>query len=118
MARSPTIGPDPAWSVCTWVSATLNGAVTLTLGAAVSVEPETATFPVLPASVHSGVPAPCGAAVGHPLVVAGGSAGADLASVSEPHATSVTTNEAAQAASATDGYTREEFTVATLTAAR
>ncbi|GLE58055.1 hypothetical protein NJBCHELONAE_33650 [Mycobacteroides chelonae] len=90
----------------------------MTLGAAVSVEPEMATFPVLPASVHSGVPLFCGAAVGHPLVVAGGSAGADLASVSEPHATSVTTNEAAQAASATDGYTREEFTVATLTAAR
>ncbi|SHX79712.1 Uncharacterised protein [Mycobacteroides abscessus subsp. abscessus] len=50
-------------------------------GAAASVDPMTATLPVVPASVHSGVPPACGAAVGHPLAVLGGSAGAEFASL-------------------------------------
>jgi hypothetical protein len=38
----------------------------------------------------------------------------DEASVSEPHAASVRANDAAQATSATEEVTREEFTVVTL----
>jgi hypothetical protein len=133
-----TTGPSPACSVCTWVSVTLNGVSTLTFGAAVSVEPVTATLPVVPSSVHSGVPPPGGAAVGHVLAAAGvagvwagawvsvienGSAGAtedvlveDEAAEpeSEPHAASVVTSNVAPAASVTDEDTREKFTVVTL----
>ncbi|BBY16098.1 hypothetical protein MLIT_16900 [Mycolicibacterium litorale] len=64
-AVSATTGPSPGCSVCTWVSVTLNGPSTFTSGAVVSVDPVTATLPVAPGSVHSGVPALCGAAVGH-----------------------------------------------------
>jgi hypothetical protein len=91
------------------------------------VDPVTATLPVAPDSVHSGVPPLAGGAVGHALasvavsameggvntsetedeLAAGGSA-------SEPHAASVITNDAAQATSATEEGTREEFTVVTL----
>jgi hypothetical protein len=38
----------------------------------------------------------------------------DEASVSEPHAASIMTNDAAQATSATEEGTREKFTVVTL----
>jgi hypothetical protein len=115
--------------VCTCVSVTLNGPFTLTSGAAASVDPVTATLPVVPGSVHSGVPALCGAAVGHPLaaigvsVLAGENASAvedaadvavDAVSVSEPHAASAMTRDAAQATSATEEDTREEFTVVTV----
>jgi hypothetical protein len=104
----------------------VNGAVTVTTGAAVSVDPVTATLPVAPGKVHSGVPAFAGGVVGQ---VASGPAAwvtedatagavegllADGVPVSEPHAASVRAIDAAQAASATAEGTREEFTVATL----
>ncbi len=76
---SATTGPSPGLSVCTWVSVTLNGAVTLTSGAAVSVDPMTATLPVVPGSVHSGVPPLAGAAVGHPPNGVAGSVTEDVA---------------------------------------
>ena len=136
MAVSETTGPSPACSVCTWVSVTLNGVPTFTSGAVVSVEPVTATLPVAPFSVHSGVPPVAGAAVGQVLAAAGvgGAAGicvsvtengsaaavlvedvlADEVSVSEPHAASVVTSAAAMPASATVEDRRGEFTVATL----
>lgn len=112
--------------MCTWVAVTVNGAVTVTTGAAVSVDPVTATLPVAPGKFHSGVPAFAGGVVGH---VASGPAAwvtedatagaaevllADGVLVSEPHAASVRAIDAAQAASATVEGTREEFTVATL----
>jgi hypothetical protein len=122
--------------VCTWVSVTLKGAFTVTSGAAVSVDPVTATLPVVPDSVHSGVPPLAGAAIGHGLAsvavstVEGGEntsetegvgveevdVGADEVPVSEPHAASVMTSEAAQATSATEYETRDEFTVRHATA--
>jgi hypothetical protein len=124
---SATTGPSPAFSVWTWVSVTLNGPSTLTSGAAASVDPVTATLPVAPDSVHSGVPSLAGAAVGHALASVAVSAMEggvntsetedELAAggfVSEPHAASVTMNDAAQATSATEEGTREEFTVVTL----
>ena len=119
--------------MCTAVSVTLNGVVTVTRGAAVSVEPVTATLPVAPLNVHSGVPPPPGAWVGQPLsaVVGGGEAGDmawvkagalveaedvffDEAGLSELHAASVMTADAAQTASPTEEYVRKEFTVVTL----
>jgi len=115
-------------SVCTWVSVTLNGAFTVTTGAAVSVDPVTATLPVVPDSVHSGAPPFAGAAIGHGLAsvdvstIEGGEntseteeeVGVDEVSVSEPHAASVTTNDAAQATSAAEEDTRKQFTAVTL----
>ena len=120
-------------SVCTAVSVTLNGDVTVTRGAAVSVEPVTATLPVAPLRVHSGVPPSPGAWVGQLLsAVAGGGEAGDTASVkagalveaedvsfdeaglSELHAASVTTADAAQTTSPTEEYVRKEFTVVTL----
>ena len=99
----------------------------MTSGAAASVDPVTATLPVAPGSVHSGVPAVAGAAVGHALASVAVSAieggvntsetGDELAaggSVSEPHAASAITNDATQATSATEEGTREGFTVVTL----
>ena len=65
MAVGATTGPSPGLRVCTWVSVTLNGASTLTTGAAESVDPVTETLPVAPVSVHSGAPAVCGATDGH-----------------------------------------------------
>jgi hypothetical protein len=126
---SETTGPSPGFSVCTWVSVTLKGAVTFTLGAAASVDPVTSTLPVAPGSVHSGTPPSAGAAVGHPASLAvsvrlGGvntseevladDELADESSVSDPHAASVTTRDAAQAAMATEEDPREKFTVATV----
>jgi hypothetical protein len=108
------------------VAATLNGAVTVTTGAAVSVDPVTATLPVAPGKVHSGVPGFAGGVVGHVLsgpaawVTVDATAGAleallaDGLLASEPHAASVRAIEAAQATSAAVEGTREEFTVATL----
>src|ERR1700730_13495503 len=98
-----TTGPSPACSVCTWVWVTLNGVVTFTRGAVVSVDPVTATLPVVPASVQSGVPPFGGAAVGH-----------EPAAVAVPEPASVRTGAATQAASATEEDTREDFTPVTL----
>jgi len=98
-----TTGPFPGRSVCTWVWVTLNGVVTLTSGAVVSVEPVTATLPVVPANVQSGVAPFCGAAVGH-----------EPAAVAVPDAARVGTIAATQTASATEEYTRENFTAVTL----
>ena len=125
-----TTGPSPACSVCTAVSVTLNGVVTVTRGAAVSVEPVTATLPVAPLRVQSGVPPSPGAWVGQLLsAVAGGGEAGDMAWVkagaveevsfddaglSELHAASVMRADAAQRASPTEEYVRKEFTVATL----
>ena len=103
---------------------------TSTCGAVVSVDPVTATLPVDPGSVHSGVPAFSGAAVGHVLAAVAGSVTEDVTtsategvlvdevlvdelSVSEPQEASAMTNAAAQATSATED-TREEFTIVTL----
>ena len=103
----------------------------MTRGAVISVEPVTATLPVAPVRVHSGVPPSPGAAVGHALAAVAGSvgpgviawvtAGADPADVladgvflSELHAAIVMTADAAQTTSATDEYTRENFTDVTL----
>jgi hypothetical protein len=88
--------------------------------------PVTATLPVVPGRVHSGVPSFSGAAVGHTLAGVAVSVTEDVTtsategvlagevSVSEPHAASVMTNDAAQATSATAEDTREVFTVVTL----
>jgi hypothetical protein len=105
----------------------------LTLGAVVSVDPVTATLPVAPGSVHSGVPPPCGAAVGHvPAAVAvsvvdavltstvedvsADDVRADDVSVSEPHAVTIRMKDAAHPANATEEDIREKFTVAHATA--
>ena len=123
VAVGATTGPSPACSVCTWVSVTLNGPATLTSGAVVSVDPVTATLPVVPGSVQPGVPPFCGAADGHVLAAVAASEVATTAtegvladgvSVSEPHAASVMANDAAQATNATAEDVREEFTVVTL----
>jgi hypothetical protein len=93
----------------------------------------TATLPVAPVSVHSGVPPLPGAAVGQVLsavatsVEAGVTASvtegvpadpedvlADGVVLSELHAASVMTADAAQTTSATEEYTRKEFTIVTL----
>jgi hypothetical protein len=67
------------------------------------VDPVTATLPVAPASVQSGAPPLGGAAVGHePAAEAG------------PVAANSNGSNAAQAADATRGYTREVFTAVTL----
>jgi hypothetical protein len=60
-------------------------------------------LPVVPASVQSGVPPFCGAAVGH-----------ESAAVAVPDPASVRTLAATQAASAMEEYTREDFTAVTL----
>jgi hypothetical protein len=127
-----TTGPSPARSVCTEVSATLNGAVTVTRGAAVSVEPVTATLPVAPLRVHSGAPPSPGAWVGQLSAVAGWVEAGDTAAVkagvlveaelvlgdeaglSELHAASVMAADATQTTSPTEEYVRKEFTVVTL----
>jgi hypothetical protein len=107
--------------------------VTVTRGAAVSVEPVTATLPVAPLRVHSGAPPSPGAWVGQALsAVAGWGEAGDTASVkagalveaedlsfdeaglSELHAASVMTADAAQTTRPTEEYVRKEFTVATL----
>ena len=105
---------------------TLNGASTSICGAVVSVAPVTPTLPVAPGRVQSAVPPFSGAPVGHAPaagavsvtegVTASATEGAlaDEVSVSEPHAASVMTSDAAQATSATEGDTREQFTVVTL----
>lgn len=125
MAFGATTGPLPACSVCTVVAVTLNGAVTLTTGAAVSVDPVTATLPVAPGNVHCGVPASAGGVVGHVLsgpaawVTVEATAGAVAVLLAdgvllEPQAARVNAIDAAQATSPTAEGTREEFTVATL----
>jgi hypothetical protein len=105
----------------------LKGSSTFTSGADASVDPVTATLPVAPASVHSGAPPLVGAAVGHVLASVAVSAmegGVDTTEVedelaaggfvSEPHAASVMTSDAAQAMSATEERTRGQFIVVTL----
>ncbi|GAB7071020.1 hypothetical protein JCM12141A_53090 [Mycolicibacterium hodleri] len=107
---------------------TLNGLDTVTSGAAESVDPVTATLPVAPGNVHSGVPPAAGAADGHDSAAGDwpGAATADevllaavddepgSASASEPHAASIMTSGAAHATNATERDARVEFTVATL----
>lgn len=112
--------------MCTSVCVTLNGAETLTLGAVVSVEPVTAILPVAPVNDHSGVTPPAGAAVGQVLSAVAGRVGLCVTAsevtgvvgagvvLSELHAASVMTADAAQATSATEEYPRKEFTGATL----
>jgi hypothetical protein len=91
----------------------------VTRGATVSVDPVTATLPVVPVRVHSGGPLPSGAAVGQALSAVAGAAGFGDASlmagalngagdvltgglfVSELQAVSVMTVDAAQSESAT-----------------
>lgn len=103
----------------------LNGASTLICGAFVSVDPVTSMLPVVPDNVHSGALS-VARAVGHVLagvaiaVVDDPAASvpedvlADWVSVSELHAASVRTNDAAQAMSRAGEDAREEFTVVTL----
>jgi predicted metal-dependent hydrolase len=84
----------------------------------------TATFPVAPGSVHSGVPPLAGADVGHALPAdwvigdavasAADTVLADDFSASEPQAASVMASEALQATSTREEGTREKFTLATL----
>lgn len=128
-----TTGPSPPCSVCTSVCVTLNGDVTSTRGAVVSVDPVTATLPVVPVSVHSGVPPLPGAAVGQVLSAVAGSVEPGVTAAVTPgvlagpddvladgvvswelHATSVTTVDAAQTTSAMKECRRMEFTVVTL----
>jgi len=79
------------------------------MGAAASVEPATATLPVVPSSVHSGAVSAAGAEVGQELDGEAVSVEAfctedwlaDEESLSVPHAARGRTREAAQAASAT-----------------
>src|SRR5581483_8708861 len=97
-------------------------------GAVVSVEPVTATLPVAPVSVHSGVPPSPGAAVGQvvsavagpvaPGVTGSVPAGvladaddvlADGVVLSELHAPSIATADAAHTASAAEECTRKDF---------
>ena len=89
------------------------------------MDPVTATLPVVPDSVHSGVPPFAGAAIGHGLAAVdvstsdGGEntseaeedVGVEEVRASEPHAASVMTSDAVQATSATEEGTRDEFTV-------
>ena len=88
----------------------------MTNGAAVAVDPLTATLPVAPASVHSGVVPLGGSAVGQGLagaVIDDDTLSTELAedvSVFEPHAASITASDAAQAAMAADFEARDEFT--------
>ena len=98
-------------------------------GAAASVDPVTATLPVEPGKVHSGVPPSAGAADGHVLSAVGvsgtenGSAVSEVAdellvvdvSLSEPHAASIRRSGAADATTATEDL-RGKFTVATVQA--
>jgi hypothetical protein len=80
------------------------------------VDPLTATLPVAPVSVHSGVVPLGGIDVGHGLAGAVTDEDtlstelADDVSVFEPHAASITASDAAQAAMATDFEVRDEFT--------
>src|SRR5512139_2319125 len=97
-------------------------------GAVESVDPVTATLPVVPFRLHSGAPVSGGATAGHALSPAGVSSGtggvnasetgdddvlAEGLSVSEPHAESVMANDAAQAATAREDR-RDAFTAVTL----
>ena len=105
--------------------------MTVISGAALSVEPVTATLPVAPLRVHSGVPPSPGAWVGQPLSAVAGGAGdtasvkagapvegedvlGDEAGLSELHAARVMTADAAQTTSPTEEHVRKEFTVVTL----
>ena len=73
-------------------------------GAMVSVEPVTATSPVLPDNVHSGATSDSGATVGHPegaaVVVIPAAVDSELAeSASEPHAASISVEDTMRAGS-------------------
>src|SRR5690625_3930073 len=124
VAVSATSAPSPATRVCTCVSVTLNGASTTTLGAAVSVEPVTATLPVAPGRVHSGATSASGAAVGQVessaavLVIAGALPGALTVaeSGSEPHALRLRASTVRPAAAVRAVRTGKGYTVLTLQA--
>ena len=99
----------------------------MTSGAVVAVDPLTATLPVAPVSVHSGVVPLCGRAIGHGLGGAAVSVTEDDTlstvppagvSVLEPHAASIMTNDAPQATTATVEDVRDGFTVPYATADR
>jgi hypothetical protein len=108
-----TTGPSPEISVFTWVWVTLNGASTVTSGAAISVDPATATLPVAPGSVHSGAVPSFAASVGHGVTVVGGAMTVDVttsatdgvlvddASLAAPQPASNRVSAAAPAAKAT-----------------
>jgi hypothetical protein len=92
----------------------------LTTGAALSVDPVTATLPVVPFNVHSGVPAFAGAVVGHAASVADWVMGEEVTSaaegvvagdavLSEPQAARAKAIDAAPATRATEEETREKF---------
>jgi hypothetical protein len=99
--------------------------VTSILGAAVSVDPVTATLPLLPDNVHSAAASLAGAAVGQ-APPAAGVTGEDITSADVPsevvdevsvvelQALRPRTSDAAQAAKATEDDMREEFTTITL----
>lgn len=104
---------------------TLKGSVTVTIGAAVSVDPVTATLPVAPGSVHSGAPGLAGGVVGHGLALTGaaddevldGLAGLDDAVPAvDPHAVSVATDAANTDRAISED--RREVTAVTLQAGR
>jgi hypothetical protein len=89
------------------------------------VGPLTAMLPVVPGRVHSGVPPLSGAAVGQVLSAVAVSVEAcvtadpedelaDGVLLSELHAPSAMTADAAQAASAAEEHSREDFTAVTL----
>jgi hypothetical protein len=99
--------------------------VTSTFGAAVAVDPVTATLPLLPDNVHSGAASLAGAAVGQAPPAAGvtgeditsadvPSDGLEEVSVVELQALRPRASDAAKAVNATDEYTRGNFTNTTL----
>lgn len=99
----------------------MKGLVTSILGAAVAVDPVTATLPLLPDNVHSAAASLPGAAVGQ-APPAAGVTGADVTSADVPaeevdelsglgvQALRPRTRDAAQATKATGDDMREEFT--------
>jgi hypothetical protein len=99
----------------------VKGLVTSILGAAVAVDPVTATLPLLPDNVHSAAASLAGAAVGQ-APPAAGMTGADVTSADVPaeevdelsglevQALRPRTRDAAQATKATGDVMREEFT--------
>ena len=97
----------------------------MTSGAVVAVDPLTATLPVAPGRVHSGVAPLSGSAIGQGLAGAAVSETdedtlstlpADDVSLLDPHAVSMMASEAAQAARATGAEMRDEFTIRHATA--
>lgn len=100
----------------------MNGDVTVTIGALVSVEPATAMLPVAPVKVHSGAVPSAGAVVGQVSVEDlftddAGAAGEEVSDF-DPQAEIVTANAAAKARTARGDDSRGGFTVVTLQVGR